>query len=74
MPLFEYACKDCDRQFEILIRAQESPECPSCHGTQLEKKLSTFAARTAGAAADPMPMGGCGACGDPRGPGACSMT
>jgi putative FmdB family regulatory protein len=73
MPLFEYACQECNRQFELLVRAQEAPECPSCHGTRLERKLSTFAARTGGTS-DPMPAGACGACGDPRGPGACSMN
>jgi putative FmdB family regulatory protein len=76
MPLFEYACKQCDREFEVLIRAQESPECPSCHGTDLERRLSTFAAHTAASSAGgPMPaVSACGACGDPRGPGACSMN
>ena len=76
MPLFEYACKACDKQFEILVRGQETPECPSCHGTELQRRLSTFAARTAGggsAAAMPA-MGGCGSCGDPRGPGSCSIN
>ncbi len=75
MPLFEYSCKACTSQFEVLVRASETPECPSCHSTELEKKLSTFAAHTAGAA--PVRMtgpGACGSCGDPRGPGACSMN
>jgi putative FmdB family regulatory protein len=77
VPLFEYACKTCDRQFEFLLRGSDTPECPSCHGTTLERRQSTFAARTAAASsgAAQMPMsGGCGACGDPRGPGACSMN
>ena len=51
MPLFEYACKECTKQFEVLVRASETPECPSCHSTSLERKLSTFAAHTGGAAA-----------------------
>jgi putative FmdB family regulatory protein len=75
MPIFEYACKDCDRQFEVLVRAQETPECPACHGHELERRLSTFAARTTGASSVGMPsIGGCGACGDPRGPGSCSIN
>ncbi len=75
MPLFEYACKHCDHQFETLVRSTEMPECPSCHGTELERRLSSFAAHTSGAAAEPMPaMGACGRCGDPRGPGACSIN
>lgn len=77
MPLFEYSCKSCDHQFEWLTRGAATPECPSCHGTTLEKRQSTFAARTASPSggATQVPMGGaCGACGDPRGPGACSMN
>lgn len=77
MPLFEYACKACAHQFEALVRGTEAPQCPSCHGGELERRQSVFAARTAsaGGAVTQMPAtGGCGACGDPRGPGACSMN
>jgi len=76
MPLFEYACKDCDREFEALVRGSEVPECPSCHGTDLVRRLSVFAAHTsAGSSTAQMPAAGaCGACGDPRGPGACSLN
>jgi len=76
MPLFEYSCKDCERQFETLVRGSETPACPSCRGTALERRQSVFAARTNGASstAAPMAMGSCGSCGDPRGPGACSMN
>jgi putative FmdB family regulatory protein len=77
MPLFEYACRSCAREFEALVRAAETPECPSCHGTDLQRRLSVFAAHTngSGSARDTMPMAGaCGTCGDPRGPGACSLN
>ena len=75
MPLFEYSCKSCDHQFESLVRGGETPSCPSCEGTVLERRQSVFAARSAGASpAMPSSAGACGACGDPRGPGACSMN
>jgi putative FmdB family regulatory protein len=76
MPLFEYACKECDREFEALVRGSETPECPSCHGTDLQRRLSVFAAHTGGGttAAQKPSTGACGACGDPRGPGACSLN
>ena len=76
MPLYEYACQQCEREFETLVRAGETPECPSCHGTDLQRRLSVFAAHTKGAGsvtAMPGP-GACGTCGDPRGSGACSMN
>ena len=78
MPLFEYACKSCAREFEALVRAHDTPECPSCHGTDLQRRLSVFAAHTSGggtAVRDIMAgPGACGTCGDPRGPGACSLN
>ena len=39
MPLYEYNCLDCDSQFELLIRASETPACPHCEGEQLVKQL-----------------------------------
>jgi putative FmdB family regulatory protein len=74
MPLFEYACRSCAREFEILVRASETPECPSCHGKDLERRLSVFAAHTAGSPQRAASPGPCGSCGDPRGPGACSIN
>ena len=43
MPLYEYDCRGCSTHFEVLVRGAEAPECPSCHGTDLERALSTFA-------------------------------
>jgi putative FmdB family regulatory protein len=45
MPIFEYLCKDCGRAFEALVMGSSQPECPTCHGRQLEQMLSTFSAR-----------------------------
>ena len=76
MPLFEYACKTCEHTFEWLTRGASTPECPSCHGTSLEKRQSVFAARSSGpdSGATQIPTGACGSCGDPRGPGSCSLN
>jgi len=75
MPLFEYECRSCGHAFEYLTRADQSPSCPSCASRELEKRLSVFAvgAPTASSSTQPA-VGPCGACGDPRGPGACSMN
>jgi putative FmdB family regulatory protein len=74
MPIFEYVCRDCDRHFETLVTADRPPHCPSCQGDALDKQLSVFAVSTKGGG-DRAPMhGGCGTCGDPRGPGACSLN
>ena len=82
MPLYEYACKTCAHQFEALVRGSETPECPACQGTALERRLSVFAAHTASHASGGTQArmestespSACGRCGDPRGPGACSMN
>jgi putative FmdB family regulatory protein len=75
MPLYEYRCRDCGRQFETLVTASRVPHCPVCAGADLEKQLSVFAVSTSSPRqADASPSGGCGTCGDPRGPGACSLN
>lgn len=76
MPIFEYVCRECTHGFEMLVRASQPAECPSCNSTNLEKQLSVFApsVKNGNGAANEMPMmGACGTCGDPRGPGACSL-
>jgi len=76
MPIYEYICNDCKNPFETLVRGSATPECPSCHGTNLEKQLSVFTqgrpALTT-SPATPAEIAACGMCGDPRGPGSCSL-
>jgi putative FmdB family regulatory protein len=48
MPLFEYRCRTCESQFELLIRGSAVPVCPSCGSTSLEKMLSMFAVSSEG--------------------------
>ncbi|MFZ0286865.1 MAG: zinc ribbon domain-containing protein [Terriglobales bacterium] len=72
MPIFEYVCKSCNHPFETLVYGNQKAECPKCHGTKLTPQLSVFAVAAKGASASPA-AAGCGACGDPRGVGACSL-
>jgi putative FmdB family regulatory protein len=48
MPLFEFRCRDCDREFELLVRSGTVPECPSCGSGSLERLLSMFAVSSEG--------------------------
>ncbi|HEY8535854.1 MAG TPA: zinc ribbon domain-containing protein [Vicinamibacterales bacterium] len=74
MPIFEYDCCDCGNHFEVLIRSrEETATCPACSGQNLRKALSTFAVGS-GTGSQPAPVAPCGRCGDPRGPGACSLN
>jgi putative FmdB family regulatory protein len=41
MPLFEYSCRGCGRQFEAFVTADRAAACPACEGTDLQKLLSS---------------------------------
>ncbi len=76
MPIFEYLCKGCGKQFEVLVRGAEKPHCPKCNSTRLEQQLSAFAVAaghsnggSTESAAEASP--GCGQCG--MGGGPCSF-
>jgi len=74
MPIFEYACRKCGQQFETLVRSGADPDCPNCHSTALEKKLSVFSTAGSGADAENFPASPCATCGHPDGPGACGLN
>ena len=74
MPIYEYACQDCGREFEALVRSSTVPECPQCHSTSLEKKLSVFAAAVSTSQAALPATSPCGSCGNPGGPGSCAFN
>ena len=44
MPIFEYACKKCGKEFEALVlKTTPAPSCPKCKSTELEKPGSEAA-------------------------------
>jgi putative FmdB family regulatory protein len=74
MPIFEYICKDCDHPFEAIVMGGQKADCPKCHSRKLAPQLSVFAVSAKAAGSSTRAMGGgCGSCGDPRGPGSCSL-
>jgi putative FmdB family regulatory protein len=67
VPIYEYTCLTCEREFEKLVTAGATVACPACGAERVMKKLSLFRARTAvsaGSAPSPgaAPTGG-GCCG-----------
>jgi putative FmdB family regulatory protein len=40
MPIYEYACRKCGHEFELLIRTGDTAACPSCRGQHLERMFS----------------------------------
>jgi putative FmdB family regulatory protein len=73
MPIFEYVCQKCHHQFEALVYGKQKAECPKCHATKLDPQLSVFAVSAKGPSSVAGPAAACGSCGDPRGPGSCSL-
>ena len=43
MPIYEYLCRVCGHEFEVLVRAGDAPACPSCNTADLERMTSGFA-------------------------------
>lgn len=72
MPVYEYVCAGCGREFEHFARNMKDDEpegCPSCGKKSITRKLSLFAARqSVKEPSAPSFGGGCGRCGDPHGP------
>ena len=76
MPIFEYVCKECSHEFEALVFGSDKAECPKCRSKKLTPQLSVFAVSSKGASSSSAlasNSGACGSCGDPRGPGSCSL-
>lgn len=74
MPIFEYVCRECNHRFETIVLGQQKPRCPKCESKRLEQQISKFAVagdRSEQVSTETTP---CGMCGDPRGPGVCSMN
>ena len=43
MPIYEYECRGCGNQFELIVLKDTVIACPSCQGKELERLLSGFA-------------------------------
>jgi putative FmdB family regulatory protein len=46
MPIYEYSCKGCGHQFELLVLAGTTAACPSCQGEDLERQVSLPAVKS----------------------------
>ena len=82
MPIYEFACKKCENNFDVLMSAssKSKPKCPECGSRTVSRKFSTFGMGGGGGGADPFKIvgagsghshgggGGCGSCGG----GSCS--
>jgi putative FmdB family regulatory protein len=75
MPIYEYRCESCQHEFEELVFARDTPKCPSCAATKLQKLMSTpTVGKSKGAASAAPAEGGCGSCEYGGGPRGCGMS
>jgi len=45
MPIYQYRCRTCGHDFEVMAHLAERDElavCPACHGTDVELVISSF--------------------------------
>ena len=70
MPMYEYACQECDHTFEALVFNGEQVDCPECHSDKLERLLSVPAKPRSESASLPM---SCDPKLPPCGPGCCRL-
>jgi len=48
MPIYEYTCKGCGTDFELLVRHDTVAACPECASKKIEKRLSLPAVKSSG--------------------------
>jgi putative FmdB family regulatory protein len=42
MPIYEFECQKCGKEYEELVRAgyDETPPCPKCNSKKIKRKIS----------------------------------
>jgi putative FmdB family regulatory protein len=74
MPIYEYTCGSCHREFELLVRSAKEAKglkCPHCQSTTIERKVSAFAAHQGPSRSAGSSSGSCDQC--CYGDGSCSI-
>ena len=64
MPVYEYACMECEEHFEELVRMDaDAPACPNCGAANVLRQLSVFAVHGTGGQPSFGQTAGGGCCG-----------
>ncbi len=43
MPVYEFTCNQCGREFAVLVRhVGDTAPCPECHSAEVKRRMSSF--------------------------------
>jgi putative FmdB family regulatory protein len=73
MPIYEYRCDECNKEFEEVVLGEAEVQCPSCASKKTHKLMSTCRTRFGGNSGPgpSLPSAGGGSCAGCSG-GSCS--
>ncbi len=67
MPIFEYQCQNCEKDFEqIILNPKNKVKCPHCQSSKVNKKLSAFSFKSGGKVGAASSSLGCSSCARPH--------
>lgn len=61
MPIYEYHCSKCKKNFEVLVFGDKEVTCPTCKKKKVKKIMSTFS-HSSGHKYRSSAGSGCGSC------------
>ncbi|MDM8535320.1 zinc ribbon domain-containing protein [Desulfobacterales bacterium HSG17] len=66
MPIYEYHCDDCGKDFECIVFGSETPECKHCDGKNIKRMMSACGFLSKGAGGETVSTSAgassCGSC------------
>lgn len=64
MPIYEYQCRKCGKEFECLVFGSEKPACPDCESPEVGRLMSRcgFVSKSAGGQTVSSSASSCGGC------------
>ncbi|ADK84184.1 regulatory protein, FmdB family [Desulfarculus baarsii DSM 2075] len=63
MPIYEYKCNKCAKEFEVLVLgSRDDVRCPQCDAADVSRLMSGFAHKNEGGTLVSSSGGGCSSC------------
>ena len=63
MPIYEYMCSECNKEFECLVLGSDNDiACPDCDGEKVERLMSACSFKSSGNFGDYSPSTGSSSC------------